>query len=58
MFLQKEFESLLMKASNNVSTSRIAVPEAISSMYHQVHRLEVQLQVCQTLQRLSENPST
>ncbi len=37
-----------MKASNKVNTSRIAVPEVISSMYHQdigVHRLEVQLQM-------------
>ena len=49
-----------MKTSSNVSTSRIAVPEAISSIYHQdngVHRLEVQSDVtrpCKHVQKISE----
>ena len=44
MFLPKELESLL-KAPNNVSTSQITIPEAISSLYQgiDVHRLEVEL---------------
>lgn len=41
-------ETLLFKAANNANTSRIEVPEAITSMYHKdidSRKLEIQLQM-------------
>ena len=49
MLLPKEMENLLFKAANNADTSRIEVPEAIISMYHEedIHsrKLDNQLQM-------------
>ena len=48
MLLPKEIENLLFKAANNADTSRIVVPETITSMYHEdidSRKLEIQLQM-------------